>query len=63
MQYKSKGMNCLEMIDLSRNILACDNILVNEHPEWSKKDVFNRGFVFITQIPETGLKKNCCART
>ena len=37
MQHKRKGMNCLEMIDLSRSILACDNILVNEHPEWSNK--------------------------
>ena len=37
MQYKSKVMNCLEMIDLSRSILACDNILINKHPEWSKK--------------------------
>ena len=31
MQYKSKCMNCLEIIDLSRNMLACDNILMNEH--------------------------------
>ena len=37
MQYKSKGMNTLEMIDLSRGISSCDNILMNVHPEWSKK--------------------------
>ena len=42
LQYNGNKMDYLEFINCSKAIAACDDILINKHPEWSKKSRVQR---------------------